>query len=364
MMKNKLLSEIIRISFVIFIAVLIGFLITLFVSDDAWHAFKILLTGPLPKVSFSEGLQIKGMSRLGLWLIDATTLSLLGLSVCIAFRAKQFSMAAEGQLFLGALAAAIVGLYWVGPPILIISLALLVAMSVGFLWGLIPGYLKAYLGANEIVSTLMLNVIAVQLYRFILVHYLNDPSAGFIASPLLPEYARLPIILSETKLTSMFYIMLAAIVIVCIMIFRSSFGYKINMIGINPKFAQYGGINTKKTIMLTFAVSGIFAALAGAHLSLGVSSRLNLYLAPGIGFEGIVVALLARNNPKLILVSGLLYSYLRVGAQIMERSSDVSREIVLIIQALIILFVTIDQIKPWLIKLKTRLNHKKEKIHV
>ncbi|HMQ56500.1 MAG TPA: ABC transporter permease, partial [Anaerolineae bacterium] len=107
-----------------------------------------------------------------------------------------------------------------------------------------------------------------------------------------------------------------------------------------------GGINSKRVISLAMAVSGIFAGLAGAHLSMGLLRQLTLNLSPGIGFEGIVVALLARNNPKAVPVAGLFYAYLRTGAQIMERSSDVTREVVLIIQAIIILFVTAERILP------------------
>ncbi|EHI9241247.1 ABC transporter permease [Vibrio vulnificus] len=361
--KNKAVRELSRIFTVVLSAILIGFIITLFISEDAIGAFKVLLTGPFPKVSFIDGaLHLRGMSRTGSWLIDFTTLTLLGLSVCLAFRAQQFSMGAEGQLFLGALVSACVAIYIDGPSFFVIPLALIAAATVGFLWGLIPGYLKAYLNANEIVSTLMLNAIAVQLYRYVLVYYMNDPSAGYIASQTIPEAARLSYILDGTRLTSMFYIMVAAVALVILLVYRSKFGYQLNIIGINERFAKYGGIATKRIVMLTFAVSGVFAGLAGAHMALGVTNRLNLYLAPGIGFEGIVVALLARNDPRLIPLCALLYSYLRVGSQIMERSTDVPREIVLIIQALIILFVMVEHIKPFAIRLLNKFKSNKTKV--
>ncbi|MGI9875206.1 ABC transporter permease [Vibrio pomeroyi] len=357
--KGNIFGELLRILSVVTAAITIGFIITLFVSEDAVGAFKVLLTGPFPIVDISDtGIKLRGLSRTGSWLIDFTTLVLLGLSVCLAFRARQFSMAAEGQLFLGAIASAAVVIYIDGPSFFVVPLALFSAATIGFLWGMIPGYLKAYLGANEIVSTLMLNIIAVQLYRYILVYYMNDPTAGFIASETIPVDMRLDRILPGTKLTSMFYIMLAASAFVVLLIYRSKFGYQLNILGVNEKFARYGGIATKRVVMLTFAVSGVFAGLAGAHLALGVTSRLNLYLAPGIGFEGIVVALLARNDPRLIPLCALLYSYLRVGSQIMERSTDVPRELVLIIQALIILFVMVDQLKPFLNRIKVKYGKK------
>jgi simple sugar transport system permease protein len=363
--NSSVFKELVRILIVVLAAISIGFFITLFVSDDALGAFKILLSGPFPKIQIvDDAIRLRGMSRTGSWLIDFTTLTLLGLSVCIAFRAKQFSMAAEGQLFLGAIASAAVAIYIDGPSFMVIPLALLASATIGFMWGVIPGYLKAYLNANEIVSTLMLNVIAVQLYRYILVYHMNDLSAGYIASSPIPVDIRLSYILPGTKLTSMFYVMVAAAIFVMLFIYRSKLGYQINLIGINERFAKYGGITSRKIIMLTFAVSGAFAGLAGAHIALGVSSRLNLYLAPGIGFEGIVVALLARNDPRLVPLCALLYSYLRVGSQIMERSTDVPREIVLIIQALIILFVMVDSLKPSMNKLINTLNiYKKDVVN-
>jgi len=128
--------------------------------------------------------------------------------------------------------------------------------------------------------------------------------------------------------------------------YRTPFGYELRMVGSNIKFARYGGINTKKVIVLAFAISGIFAGLAGAHLAMGIHNKLILNITVGLGFEGIVVATMARNNPLFVPLSGLAYGYLRAGADIMERASDMSREMVLIVQALIILLVTAEGILP------------------
>ena len=118
------------------------------------------------------------------------------------------------------------------------------------------------------------------------------------------------------------------------------------MLGANIKFARYGGINTNRTVVLTFAISGLVAGLAGAYLGMGIHQKLIANITIGIAFEGIVVALLARNNPVAVPFAALAYGYLRAGADIMERSSDVSREMVLIIQAIIILLVTAERVLP------------------
>ena len=346
MNNRKALTEFIRIVVVVVIALAIGFVITLMVSEEPVKAFTALLTGPLPKISFENGLEIKGLNRFGNWMEESTTLILLGLAVSIVFRARQFSLGAEGQLLLGALAAAIVALKVQAPPLIHITLALAAAGTAGFLWGLVPGLLKAYLRVDEIVSTLMLNVIALQFSDLVLINWLRDPSAGFITTVSFPESVVLPLVIPGTRVTIMIFVMLAAVVLVWFLMNRTPFGYELKMLGSNIKFAEYGGINTKRVIALSMAVSGILAGLAGAHLSMGLLKRLTINMSTGIAFEGIVVALLARNNPKYVLVAGLFYGYLRTGAQIMERSSDVTREVVLIIQAIIILLITAEQLFP------------------
>ncbi len=347
--RKQFLIEFARIVAVVLVALGLGFIITLFVSEEPVAAFRELLTGPFPKISFGDnGLQIRGMNRFGNWIEESITLTLLGLSVAIVFRAQQFSLGAEGQLFLGALAAGIVSLFVQAPLVIHIGLILLAAGTVGFIWGLIPGVLKAYMNANEIVSTLMLNIIAIQLYRLLLTQWLKDPTAGFVATEFFPESAIFPIVISGTRVSIALFVMLAAVVATWFLMTRTPLGYEIRVVGANMKFAKYGGINTRWVVAMSMGLSGILAGLAGAHLSNGLLKQLTLNLSPGIGFEGIVVALLARNDPKGVLLAGLFYAYLRTGAQIMERSSDVTREVVLIIQAIIILLITAERVFPLL----------------
>lgn len=345
--RKQFLLEWVRIITVIIIALVIGFVITALVSQEPVKAYTELLTGPLPKVTAGpDGWALKGVNRFGNWMEDSITLILIGLAVAVVFSARQFSLGAEGQIFLGALAAGVVSLHFSAPAFIHISLALIAAGLAGFLWGLIPGVLKAYLNADEIVSTLMLNVIAIQIYRFVLTQYLKDPTAGFVATAFFPATAILPVIIPGTRVTVMLIITVAAIVATWFLMVRTPLGYEIRILGANLKFAEYGGVNAKRVIALSMAISGILAGLAGAHLAMGLLKQLTLDMSLGIGFEGIVVALLARNDPRAVPIAGLFYGYLRTGAQIMERSSDVTREVVLIIQAIIILFVTAERVVP------------------
>jgi ABC-type uncharacterized transport system permease subunit len=342
-------NEFIRVVVVIVIALLIGFVITLAVSDEPVEAYAAFLLGPLPRISFEGGFHIQNINRFGNWMEESITLVLLGLSVAIVFKAKQFSLGAEGQLLLGALAAGIVSLYVPAPFGIHLLLVLLAAAAAGFLWGLIPGVLKAYLHVDEVVSTLMLNVIATQIFNLFLIQWMRDPTAGFVGTVSFPASAVMPLVIPGTRVSIAIFITLLAVAAVWFLMNRTPFGYELKLLGSNRRFAEYGGINTKRVVALSMAISGILAGLAGAHLSNGLVKRLTLRLSPGIGFEGIVVALLARNDPIGVLFTGLFYGYLRTGAQIMERSSDVTREVVLIIQAIIILLVTAERLLPVLL---------------
>ncbi|MBI9044253.1 MAG: ABC transporter permease [Anaerolineaceae bacterium] len=347
--SNSAVRETLRIVLAVGAALLLGFIVTLIVSEDPIGAYKAFLFGPLSK-----------FNRFGDWIEESLTLILVGLSVAIAFKANQFSLGAEGQIYLGALVSGSIALFLPVPGIIRIPLALLAAMTIGFLWGWIPGYLKAHLDANEIVSTLMFNFIAIKLYDYFLIFQIKPDNAGYNASDFFPKEGVLPsfffklpfaeelrtMFVNQTNITIMLYIMIAAFIGGYYLMFRTPFGYQLRMIGANIKFARYGGINTKSTIILAFAVSGIFAGLAGAHLSMGIHTKLIANISMGLGFEGIVVATMARNNPLFIPISGLAYGYLRAGADVMERSSDVSREMVLVIQAIIILLVTAERILP------------------
>jgi simple sugar transport system permease protein len=346
---KPVVREFLRILLAITISLGLGFIITLLVSEDPVGAYKAFLTGPLTRIN-----------RTGEWIKEAITLTLLGLSVALVFKAQLFSLGAEGQMLLGALVAGTISLFVPLPGILRIPLALIAAMVVGFLFGALPGYLKAHLNANEIVSTLMLNAIALRVYDYFLIFHIKPEGAGYNASDFFPKEGVLPTFIpnlpfladayelfsKRANITIMLYIAIAVVVIVWYIMYRTPFGYELRMLGANMKFARYGGINTKKTVVLTFAISGLVAGLAGAYLGMGIHEKLIANITVGIAFEGIVVALLARNNPVAVPFAALAYGYLRAGADIMERSSDVSREMVLVIQALIILLVTAERVLP------------------
>ncbi len=332
----------------ILVALLIGFLVLLIVGKNPVVAFQALLTGPLSRIN-----------RTGRWLEDATTLIILGLSVAIPFKARQFSLGAEGQLYVGALVSTVIAIYVPLPPVLAILVPIACGMAAGFLLGLIPGAMKAYLNANEIVSTLMINAIIIRAYDYILTYILTAPGSQTVTSADVQVFSQLArwsdmlnLSLGRFNIGIVFALLLVAGV--WLLLSRTPFGYEVRMIGSNEKFARYGGIDTKKVIMLSFAIGGAIAAVAGSHLALGVHRRLIPGISFGLAFEGIVVALLARNNPLLIPITGLFYSYLRVGGEIMETQASVGSEIVQVIQAVIILLITAQVLADWIKRRRAR----------
>jgi general nucleoside transport system permease protein len=347
MLAKPFVRELLRISLAMFISLAIGFIITLLVSEDPIAAYQAFLTGPVSR-----------LNRAGEWIKESITLTLLGLAVVLVFKANIFSLGQDGQMVLGALVAGAIALFVPLPAILRIPLALAAAGLTGFLVGYIPGLLKAHLNANEIVSTLMINAIAIRFYDYILINFIKPPGAGYNASDFFPKEGVLPnfippffqsayeLFTQRANITIMLYIAIILVVVVYFLMFRTSFGYELRMVGANMKFARYGGVNIKRTVALAMASSGIFAGLAGAHLAMGVHQKLIVNISVSLGFEGIIIALLARNNPLAVPFMALAYGYLRAGADIMERSSDVSREMVLVIQAIIILLVTAERVLP------------------
>lgn len=312
-------------------SVLVAVVIVLLVSQEPSNALEALFLGPLSR-----------STRWSTWITDSITLALLGFAFVIVFRARQISLGADGQLHAGALlgAAAAFGVNLPGPLHWIV--VLVVAAAGGLLVGLLAGFLKSHLGANEVVSTLMLNVIALRLYEAVLSGPFLDRSAGYVQSERFASGALLPILVPDTRITVGLVLALLAAVFLSKYLGSTTFGYRLRMVGANAAFARYGGIDERRVIWGSMALSGALAGLAGAHLVFGIHERLILNVSVGLGYEGIVVALLARNRPWAVPFCALLYGYLRTAGQILERESDVSYDFVRAVLAIVLLVITAE----------------------
>ncbi|NRF69780.1 ABC transporter permease [Aquincola sp. S2] len=329
------------------IALLFAFGLLCLVSAEPVSALRQLLTGALPEPHWSAdgGLSWRRLGRFGAVLQQTTTLTLLGLAMLIGLRARQFSMGADGQWMLAALAALAVGV-WL-PPLGGLSwlVAAAAAALVGFAWGLLPGLLKARFAANEIVTTLMLNIVALQLFRWIVTQGFNDPAAGFLATPAL-AVAALPPRLPGSEASVLLLLIVLAPLAAGWLLQRTTLGYEIRVVGDSAPFAAQAGLPVARTIVLSMALGGVFAGLAGLQVSHGLLGRLPADLPPGIGYQGLVIALLAGNQPQRVPLAAFGYALLEGGAQAMERASDVPREMVLVVQAVVVLLVVCERLLP------------------
>lgn len=280
-----------------------------------------------------------------------TPLILTGLSVAVAFRAGLFNIGASGQFIMGTVAAVAVGVNFEGLPLAIhLPLALLAGIAGGVFWGFIPGALKVFTGAHEVITTIMLNYIA-SLFAGWTVYAggtqgqtpgpLWDRTAGPISETAdVFMSARLPYIFGDPYRVH-FGVVLAVLVAIVMgwVIFKTTLGFEIRTVGQNSKAARYAGINTKWIVILTMMIAGGLAGLAGGIETLGLNHKFAPEFTGGVGFDGITVALLGQANPLGVVASAFLLGAMDAGAGRMQFDSGVSTDIILIIQGLVLAFV-------------------------
>ncbi|MDQ2935293.1 MAG: ABC transporter permease, partial [Chloroflexota bacterium] len=275
--------------------------------------------------------------------VAATPLVLAGLAVGIGFKAGLFNIGAQGQFLLGALGAASVGASLASAsPVAAIGGALIAAAVVGAIWGFIPGALKAWTGAHEVVTTIMLNYIAAALVGYLITGPLGGQGFSFARTGDLGN-AELPILFGRSGHLGVF-IALAAVPLAWWLLWRSTLGFEIRTVGANPSAARYAGMRPGALIILTLSLCGGLAGLAGGGQILGISHFMNASYGTSTGFDAISVALLGRAHPVGILFSALLFGAMRSGSTLMQIDTRIPVEIIDVIQAVILLFLAADVI--------------------
>ncbi|MGC8817212.1 MAG: ABC transporter permease [Candidatus Hadarchaeum sp.] len=273
-------------------------------------------------------------------LVKAAPLLLAGVGLVVAYKASIWTIGAEGQILIGALAAVWLGLNVKGVPG---SLLIPVIMVASFLAGaglaMIAGVLKAKIGVNEIITTLMLNNIASYFILYLVSGPMKTPEVGYNQTRIITSEAFLPIIIQDTRLHAGVLLAICAAIFVYVLVEKTSLGYKIKAVGHSPKAAKYAGISMSRNILIVMFVSGGLAGLAGMGEVLGVHHLLMLDISPGYGYTAILVALLARLNPIATIASAFLFAGLLNGSVAMQRGAGVPSSLVLIIQALVVIFV-------------------------
>jgi general nucleoside transport system permease protein len=282
-----------------------------------------------------------GTSQVSETLIAATPLILSGLAVAVPLRAGLFNIGAEGQVVAGGIAAGLVGFSLVGLPLVIhLPLAILAGMLGGALYGFIPGILKARTGAHEVISTIMLNNIALLVSAWLVSTALfRQPDRTDPVSKTVEASARFPRISADLRVNySLLFALLVAAVIFWL-VERSTRGFELNAVGLNPNAATTAGMSVSRTIVLAMATGGLLGGAAGIALILGVAGRLTIGFSAGIGFNGITVALLGRGRIGGTVAAGILFGALQAGGRAMQAETGTSLDLVLVLQALIILFI-------------------------
>lgn len=328
--------ELVRTLAAVLLSLLIGFIFIVLVSKDPVGAYRLFIIGPLARIS-----------RVAEWLNASIPLLFAGLAVAIVFQANQFSIGAEGQFLIGALGATMVALSFPEVKVVHLLVVILAGMFCGALWGMIPGLLSGY-GLKEgdnfgvLVVSIMMNFIGFYTAYYTINNHFRDIYAGFMASPFIPSTSCLPFLSARYRINGGLIVALIVAGLIWYFLYRTKWGYEIRMVGTNISFASFNGINVKRVIIYSNVISAAVAGLAGAIEVAGLHHRYLWQSMPGYGFDGVIIALIARNNPALVPMSALFVAYLRTGGRVMERGSDVSAEMAMVLESVIVLLVTAE----------------------
>ena len=346
-------------------ALIVSGIIILLIGENPFHALGVMIKGAF---------YYKG--ALGYTLFYTTNFIFTGLAVAVAFHALLFNIGGEGQAAIGGLAVGMVALLLDTslPAILVVIIAILSAFIFGGVWGAIPGYLQAKRGSHIVITTIMFNFIAASIMVWLLAGMLMAPGQmspetrsfadGVALAKIHNLFALMGIKVAKSPLNLSFVVALIACVAVWILIWRSRLGYAIRATGFSNKAAVYGGHQPARIIIITMAISGGLAGLMALNEILGVQHRVILNFTAGYGFTGIAVALMGRNHPVGILFASLLFGALyQGGAELDFEFQTITREMVIMIQGLIILFsgALAYMFNPMLQKIFARLLHPQNK---
>ena len=306
-------------------------LIIILCRYNPWEALQAAAVG-----AFGDGRRITET------FVKSTPFLLTGLAVAFSFRCGIWNIGAEGQFLLGALAATWCGVHIAPylPPVLAIPLTLLLGGMAGGIWALIAAALKVYRGVQEVISTIMLNYVAIHLVSYMVDGGpLQEVAKRGPQSDMIAAAAYLPRLIPQTRLHLGLPIALALAVSLAIILFRTVLGYQIRAVGANPKAAEAAGISISRNVLLALFISGALAGLGGAIELTALTRRLFQNFSPGYGYTAIAVALLAKLHPLWVIFSSLLFGALKTGSDAMQQIAGISAKVTFVIQATIIFFV-------------------------
>lgn len=324
--------QIYRTLLAIAIALAVAFVFIFIISDDPLTSIRSFLLGP-----------VSSKRKVGNIIEMMTPLLFTGVGVCMIFSANQTNMAVEGGFFMGAVMATAAATMIKLPAGLHMVICLLVGGLTGAVVCLVPAGLFVKFGAKPVVSSIMVNNACLYFGLAIINHMLRDPSAGYMASMKFAKTAKMPELLDGTNVHLGIVIGLAVVVGGYLYLYRSKGGYEIRTIGKNTEFARYSGMHVNHVILKAQLIGGFLAGLGGAVEVLGMYNRFQYQSLTNHGFDGIMIGIMAGYNPRLIPVTALFLAYIRVGADAMQRTSDVPIELVSIITAIIVMLIVAER---------------------
>lgn len=331
-MKKNIIVEILTPVLAVLLALIVCDILILIYGESPYRVYKLLLEGTL--------LNPYGIGQV---IFKMTPLIFSGLAVAFAFRTGLFNIGGEGQLYIGTFSIALTGLYIPSGtnPVLAVLICIAAGFSAGALVGFIPGYLKAKLGAHEVINTIMLNFIVMAFINYLIVNFFRVPetlhTAEIIQNAHLARLSKFFPVFKGSAANFSFFASIIFCVIVYVILWKTRMGYELRAVGFNKSAAETAGINVKKCIIIAMCISGGLAGLVGINYVLGYKYYFEEGFSSGLGFMGIAVALLGKNHPFGIILSALLFGILSQGGLVIN--ALVPKELVDILQAVVILFI-------------------------
>ncbi|MBW8347918.1 ABC transporter permease [Bacillus sp. IITD106] len=327
-------TEVYKYLFAFLCVLAIGVIIILIQGGNPIKSFSAIFSGSL--------IGIDSIARSIRWIIPCI---IAGIAATVAFRSGVFNLGIDGQIYIGAFIAAMIG-YSIGLPRgLHIPLTIICAGLGGLIFAIIPAVLKLYFRVNEMVTTLMLNYVAILFTEYLAMMFLGfdgSKSPEQVATPPILESAKLKQLFPPYQATTGIFIALGLVIIVHIIYKYTTKGYELKQLGENMIFSRLGGIRVPSMYLAIFLISGFIAGITGAVEIMGPHGKFRAQFATNLGWDGIMIALIARNNPIGVIIVGSIWGILKNGAFAMERMTDTSRLVIVLIQALFVLFITVD----------------------
>lgn len=330
---RKGLKSLVKPILTIIIAMLIGALLIIPTGTSPMEAYGVLFKGAFG----SPSAMLNTLER-------STPLLFTGLGAAVAFRAGVFNIGLEGQLYMGAFAAALTGIYGASlPRVILIPACLLAAMLGGVLWAVVPGLMNTKYSVNLVVVTIMMNNIA-KLFTNYLCTYPFKGELPTSATYKLGENALMTRFSQRSEFNTFFFVGIAAAVLLYIVVYKTRFGYELRALGLNRRFTKYNGVDVKKKVIAILFISAMLAGLGGAEQVMGANQRFIDAFSANYGMNGITVALLGGMNPLGAIIGAVFLGALNSGAVQMEVMTNVSRDLIGALQAIIIMLLAVQEV--------------------